>query len=275
MSKSNFVPRMPRPSRPNCARLVERLGEPLPGDRVLVPDVDEALLRADGPRPDDHALDDRVRVALDDAPVHERPGVALVGVADDNRLDAAVDGRLAARRPLHAGGEAAASAPAQAGELDLLDDLLRRHLAERLGQRRVAVPRDVVLNPLGVDQPAVAQDHQLLLGEERDLAERRHRRRGRRRRVHQPGDRPPLEQVLLDERRHVGFLQPAVEHFVGLHDEHRPLRAEPLAAGADQLDLARQVTLGDLAFNRRAEFVRIRTRRSPSRRIPAHVSDTP
>jgi hypothetical protein len=167
-----------------------------------------------------------------------------------------VDGRLPARRPLDAGWEPAAAAAPQAGQLDLLDDLLRGHLAERLGQRRVPVPGDVVADPLGIDQPAVPQDHQLLLGEEGDLAERRHGRRGRRRRVHQFFDGPPLQQVLLDERRHVGLLQPAVKDVVGLHDEHGPLGAEPLAAGPHHLDLARQVTLGDLRFDRRAQLVR-------------------
>ena len=197
-----------------------------------------------------------MRVALDDAAVHERAGVAFVRVADDDGLDAPVDGRLPARLPLDAGGEAAAAAAPQAGELDLLDDLLRRHLAERLRQRRVAVTGDVVLDPLGIDQPAVAQHHQPLLGEEGDLAERRHGRRRRGRGVHQLLDRPPLQQVLLDERRHVGLLQPAVEHVVGLHDEDRPLGAEALAARADHLHFAREIAGGELGFNRRAELVR-------------------
>ena len=55
------------------------------GDRVRVlgADVDVALARADGVRRDGHPLDQRERVALDDHPVGEGAGVALVEVAGD------------------------------------------------------------------------------------------------------------------------------------------------------------------------------------------------
>ena len=42
-----------------------------------------ALLRADRVAGDGHAFEHAVRVALQDAAVHERAGVALVAVADD------------------------------------------------------------------------------------------------------------------------------------------------------------------------------------------------
>ena len=65
------------------ARLVEGVLEALDGQRVLGADVDVALVRADGVAGDGHALDDAVRVAFEHAAVHERAGVALVGVAED------------------------------------------------------------------------------------------------------------------------------------------------------------------------------------------------
>ncbi len=79
--------------------------------RILGADVDEPVRGADGVGGDDHALDHLVRNALQQGAVHERAGVALVGVADHVLL---VARRLAAEAPLHAGREARAAA-ARAG----------------------------------------------------------------------------------------------------------------------------------------------------------------
>ena len=76
---------------------------------------------------DDHALEHLVRVLVDDLLVLERARLGFVGVADE------VD-RLAAlaihEGPLEPAGEAGAAAAAQAGDHDLLPELLRA--AERL-----------------------------------------------------------------------------------------------------------------------------------------------
>ena len=86
-------------------------------------DVEDGLVRADGHRGDGQALDDPVRERFEDHAVHERTRVAFVAVADDvlGRL-----GLLADHAPFLAGGETSAAAPAQAGRLDGLDDLLWR-----------------------------------------------------------------------------------------------------------------------------------------------------
>src|SRR5437879_4775404 len=70
---------------------------------VLAADVDEAQVRADGARGDEHALDEGVRIALHEIAVLEGAGLALVRV----------DHEIARRRralgneaPIHAGGEA-------------------------------------------------------------------------------------------------------------------------------------------------------------------------
>ena len=96
--------------QPALAALVDGVLDPLDGQRVLGADVEEALVRADGVAADDHPLDDVERIALEHAAVHERAGVALVGVADD------VVGscrRPRAHRPLLAGRKAAAAAAAE------------------------------------------------------------------------------------------------------------------------------------------------------------------
>ena len=94
------------------AAVGDRRLEALERQRVLGAAVDVALVGADRVGADQHALDDRVRVALEHRAVHERAGVALVGVAEDVLLVAV---GLGAELPLEAGGEAGAAAAAQAG----------------------------------------------------------------------------------------------------------------------------------------------------------------
>ncbi len=127
--------------------------EPLDGQRVFGAAVDVTLVRAHGVAGDGHAFDDAVRIALQDAAVHECSGVAFVGVAD-GVLDATWG--LATQLPFQAGEEASATAAAQAGALGLLNHLIRRHLCERLAQRGIALARDVLVNAFGIDQAAVA-----------------------------------------------------------------------------------------------------------------------
>ena len=115
---------MSSPKRPRSLRLPDGGAQPVDGQRVFGPHVDVGFVGTHGVRPDEHALEHRVRVALQDGPVHERPGVALVGVADDVLL---VARGVVAELPLEAGGEAGAAPAAQARALDLVDDLLPAH----------------------------------------------------------------------------------------------------------------------------------------------------
>ena len=64
-------------------RLLQGQARILDGERVLLPDVDVALVGADGVGADDQPLEDAVRVSLEQAPVHVGARVALVGVDDD------------------------------------------------------------------------------------------------------------------------------------------------------------------------------------------------
>ena len=97
------------------------------------------------------------------AAVHERAGVALVGVADDVLVVALLDG---GEVPLDRGGEAAPAAPAQPRFGDGVDGLLRRHLGEHLDRRLVAADYQILVDALRIDAGAVAQRHPELLVEE-------------------------------------------------------------------------------------------------------------
>ena len=132
-------------------RLLDGLLHARHRERVLVADVDVALVGLAGDAGDDHAFDDRVGVALHRVAVDEGAGVALVGVADDV-LRMAVGS--AEEVPLAAGGEGGAAAAPEPGGFHLLDDRLGAHL-DRLGQRFVAAAGDVVVDVLGIDDAAV------------------------------------------------------------------------------------------------------------------------
>ena len=89
------------------------------GGDVLAAQVDVGRARADGVAGDDQPFDELMRVALDDLPVLEGAGLALVAVAGE--VASASGPRLRHEAPLHAGAEAGAAAAAQTGGLDFLD----------------------------------------------------------------------------------------------------------------------------------------------------------
>ena len=155
------------PQQAQLLGLLDGDGEPVHGHGVLGADIDVALGRAGGHARDDHALDDLVRVALHAGAVHECAGVALVAVADD-----VLDGLFRMcrdLRPLAPGREARAAAAAQAGIAHGLDDLVRLHLEQGLGQRAVAADGQVLLDGFRVDVAAVLEHAAGLLFVKRDV----------------------------------------------------------------------------------------------------------
>jgi hypothetical protein len=194
-----------------------------------------------------------MRIALENRAVHERPGIAFIRVADDVFR---FTRRFAAKFPFDASRETAAAAAAQAGFLDLADDLLGRPRAQDAAQRPVTLAGDVFLDLLGINQPAVAERDAHLLAGERQVAELgqvldRLGLVGRRLAFGHAADdpfthRPLFDDVLFDEARdHVGLdvpiqhMRPAVE----LDVDQRFLGAHPDAADAD--DLGRQFPASD------------------------------
>src|SRR5207249_9546661 len=96
------------------ARLGDRLLQHARAVRELAADVDVGGVAADGVRGDDDALEQLMRIALDDLAVLEGAGLALVGV------DREVDGLLALlgeEAPLHPGRKARAAPPAEVRRL--------------------------------------------------------------------------------------------------------------------------------------------------------------
>ena len=86
------------------------------GQRILGPDIDQAVVGIDAIAADHHRLDDRIRIAFHDGPVHERTGIPFIGIA----YHILVGGiELAGDLPLHTRGETGTAAAAQTGGLDI------------------------------------------------------------------------------------------------------------------------------------------------------------
>src|SRR5262249_26803900 len=141
-------------------RLRDRLAEPLVPERELAPDVHEREVALDREGRDDDALDELVRVALDEHVVLEGGRLALVRVHGEvARVHV-----LRQERPLLAGSEPGTAPAPQARRLHLLVlDRLRRH-RERLAHHGVPARREVALDRprvLGVVAQALRDDPRL------------------------------------------------------------------------------------------------------------------
>ncbi len=163
------------------------------------------------------------------------PGVALVGVAEDV-LDVRL--RLAGELPLESGGEAGASATAEAAAQDFAHHLIGRHLREHLGQGLVALAGDVLLYLERVDDPRVAQDDLDLAVEELHVAHLGDRAVGARGVAHQPVDHPAFQEVLFDDLVDVLDLDVLIEDAVRVHEDDGSDGAGAEAAGLDHPGLA-------------------------------------
>jgi hypothetical protein len=117
MSKSKPLPRMSAPRQPGPAR---HPGLPLQdAGRALVfrPDEDDPVACALGKGREGHALDQKMRVGVDQDPVLERAGLHLVGVAHQV---ARVGGAFGHAHQFAPGGEGGAAAALEHGLQDLL-----------------------------------------------------------------------------------------------------------------------------------------------------------
>ena len=154
--------------------------------------------------------------------------------------------------PLQAGGEARAAAAAQAGIAHGLDDLVRLHLEQGLGQRAVAADGQVLLDGFRVDMAAVLEHAAGLLFVKRDvllaliqfavLL------------VAQALDEFAAEDGLLDDLLHVADLALRVQPALRLDAHQRAHLAKAVAAGLLQADGIGMV-LGQGHLARDAELV--------------------
>ena len=156
------------PEQPVFLGLCQRPLDVLDELRGIVAGVDETAVRAYGISADDQPFQHLVRIAGEQGPVHERAGLAFVRIDDDVFV---FPGRVLRGLPFQPGGKSAAAAAAQIGFLHLVEHLVGRHLEQRLGERRVAAQRQVVVDAHRIDACIVANQEAHLVPVERHLAD--------------------------------------------------------------------------------------------------------
>ncbi|MBA7601124.1 hypothetical protein ES703_08191 [subsurface metagenome] len=139
--------------QPVIFHLAEGEFQPFNSQRILSPDIDIALAGTDGKSTDEYSLQDGMRVAFQQRAVHKGTGVALIGIT--NHILYRARG-LATEFPLQTGGEASPSPAPQPRLLYLLNHPLRGHF-QCPDQAAIAIPGDILVDALRVDNPAVAQ----------------------------------------------------------------------------------------------------------------------
>ena len=216
--------------------------------RIFRPAIDVALMGADRLGGDDHPFQNRVGVRFQDAAVHEGARIPFVGVAE-NILH--VSRRSGGKFPFHARGEPRAAAAAQTRDQDLLNDLIRRHFGQGLDHAGIAVPGDILIDFLGVNESAVAENTKILKGEKGDVLHRRNDSGGDRFAIEQPLQHTTLDEMLLDKLGDIGGFDHHVDDALRIDDHDRPHRTETVAAGfhdPDFIDQPPPLQLGDQFF---------------------------
>ena len=192
-----------------------------------------------------------MRIGFQQTAVHVGAGVAFVAIADE------VLRRLflcPAHFPLDARGESRTAATAQPGARDLIDHLLGGQRRERQPHALVAVPGEIIVDLLRVDEPFVAQNHRHLFMEKWNVRQRGDglfRFGGDK---HELLDGSALDDVLFDQSGGISGLEPSIESLVRHDDGQRALAAEAVASSRDHAHLIAEALVGNFFVEGILEF---------------------
>ena len=125
-----------------CARFFDRAFEDFRAFGEFAADIDVGGVRIERETGDQHALDQLMRIFVNDVAILERARLGFVGVAD--QIDRLLFVRLD-EAPFHAARKTRAAAAAQAGVLDFVDDVVARH-GDRLLQLLVAAVAQIAVD---------------------------------------------------------------------------------------------------------------------------------
>ena len=109
---------------------------------------------------DRHAFNYTLRIAFQNAAIHECARVALVAVADHVLH---VAGCFGNRAPLQSARIPAAAASAQAACCDLVDDAIRCHVSQGGHQCPVSIAGNIIVDLLRIDLAGILEHHVDLL----------------------------------------------------------------------------------------------------------------
>ena len=218
--------------------------------RVLCSDIHIAHIRADGVGRDFHGFNHAVGIALQNASVHERTRVALIGVAAHIFLYLAPVS--AGKLPLSSRGESGAAAAAETTGQDLFDNAVRRHFRQGLIKGRIAVSCDIFVDILRIDHTAVAERNPNLFFIERGVLETPGRIPDRRLIIEKTGNPVSLQQMLGDNLRHILRVNMAVYCGIRENGYVRTCALDAEIRIVDDLYFLRQAGQADL----QDEFIR-------------------
>src|SRR5262249_5482805 len=147
--------------------LTDGSAQALDSERILSAHIDKPLGRSHRISGNQHAFQHAVWITLQYAAVHERAGIAFVGIADHKLLLA---DRLGYRAPLQSCGIARAATATETAFHHFINDLTGCHLSERLDERGITRGTDVVFYTFRIDHARVFQHDFLLPLEEWNVA---------------------------------------------------------------------------------------------------------
>ncbi len=217
------------------------------GQGILLPNVDIALVRADGIGADHQPFKHSEWVAFHHRPVHVGPGVTLVAIDDHILL---VPRSVAGKIPLHSRRETRTAAPPQFCVLHFADDLLGRHLEERLDQSLVPVGGEVVFQAFRVDLSVGAEDEPFLVLIEGDIVFDGRFLAGVRIDVEQALHDPVSFYRLGNDLGDVFRLHLEVADPLRINDDDGPLLAETVTTGSPEDDIGCDPLFFEFLFDR-------------------------
>ena len=213
--------------------------------RVFRPDIHITALASDSIGGDEHSFENQMRVAFQNAPVHESSGVPFVGIADDIFH---ISGSTPGESPFPSRGETRAPAATEAGPFHFLDYLLRGHGEENLAQRPVALAGNVIADLRRVDPSVVAENPAHLALIEGDLVIVNHRATRDRVDVKQSLQDPTTQKRFGDNLRNIFDGHLLVKDLLRENDDHRPSFAKTMATRAHDVSQSLKALLTDLLF---------------------------
>ncbi len=232
--------------------LLDSYFQALYGNRILRADINITLMRADCVARDCHCLENRVRVAFENGPVHKRAGVALVCIA---AYIFCVIILIFSKLPFYARREARAASAAKPRSLDNIDDLLRIELGQTFDKSLISVASDILVYLLGIDNTAVAQSYAGLLLIEVGIGQCLYRFVAKRLFViEQSFHKSALDNMLLYNLGNVVNAYAAVKSALGIDDYNRTYRAQTEAAGAYNKYVVLKIFLLNLLLESLADF---------------------
>jgi len=141
--------------QPHFPCLLDAQPQRADGNWVFSPAVDISLVAANCVSSNCHSLNHSMRIAFQNAAVHECTRITLIRVADEVLGGSS---RGAGKRPFFGSGETCTTPATQTGFHDFIDHIFRRHFCQHFCKCHVPVFGNIIFNVLRIDLAAITKD---------------------------------------------------------------------------------------------------------------------